>query len=294
MLPKIQKSRLKYFIGNLSSYQNRHAGNALGKDALFWISSRLVKPLIKDYVGNLTVAEYTPTAGFTFEWYEQRNVIARIEGSDPVLRKEVIVVGAHADSMSAYGIDECLTIECFTRRSPGADDNGSGSSVVLEAIRVIVESGFRPRRTIEFHWYAAEEYGIRGSMIIASNYNELKKNVVGMLCFDVVGHAPTPESMKQLAIQQLDTNPHLNHFLKMLTEKYLAITWEEKSICKVCYSDYASWTYHGYPSAFPFESHMTPYLHTDKDTIDTVNFDYLPEFVKLAVAFIVEYGEASG
>ena len=54
--------------------------------------------------------------------------------------------------------------------NPAADDCGSGSVVVFESLRVLVESGFVPKRPIEFHWYAAEEEGIYGSSEVAESY----------------------------------------------------------------------------------------------------------------------------
>lgn len=40
--------------------------------------------------------------------------------------------------------------------APGAEDDGSGTMAILETLRVLVAAGFRPKRTVEFHWYAAE------------------------------------------------------------------------------------------------------------------------------------------
>ncbi len=57
----------------------------------------------------------------------------------------------------------------------------SGSSSVLEVFRVLAKNGFRGSRSIEFHAYAAEEVGLRGSQAIASTYQKEGKVVAGMM-----------------------------------------------------------------------------------------------------------------
>jgi Zn-dependent M28 family amino/carboxypeptidase len=65
--------------------------------------------------------------------------------------------------------------------NPGADDCASGSSVVFETLRVLVASGFVPKRPIEFHWYAGEEEGVYGSNEVANAYSKAQTNVLTYL-----------------------------------------------------------------------------------------------------------------
>ena len=79
-----------------------------------------------------------------------RNVLARIEGSDPQLKNQVILVGAHLDHVG-------------TRNGyvyNGADDNASGSGVVLEVARTLAQGGYKPRRTLIFALWGGEELGL--------------------------------------------------------------------------------------------------------------------------------------
>ena len=75
------------------------------------------------------------------------NIIAEIPGSDP--KAGYVMAGAHLDSWVA---------------GDGAADNGAGSAVVMEAARLIAASGVKPRRTIRFALWAAEEQGLLGSL----------------------------------------------------------------------------------------------------------------------------------
>lgn len=70
-------------------------------------------------------------------------------------------------------------------RAPGADDDGSGTVNLLEAFRVLAESGFKPSTPVEFQWYAGEEGGLLGSADISAKYNDDGVEVRGMLQLDM-------------------------------------------------------------------------------------------------------------
>ena len=76
------------------------------------------------------------------------NVIADLPGSDPKLKDEYVMLGAHLDSWSA---------------GTGATDNGAGLATCLEALRVLKAVGAHPRRTIRIALFAGEEEGLLGS-----------------------------------------------------------------------------------------------------------------------------------
>ncbi|GAB4127445.1 MAG: M20/M25/M40 family metallo-hydrolase [Acidobacteriota bacterium] len=81
------------------------------------------------------------------------NVLARLPGSDPLLRHEVVVVSAHLDHV---GRTEAGIFN-------GADDDASGSAAVVEIAEAFVTSPARPRRSIVFALWNAEEHGLLGS-----------------------------------------------------------------------------------------------------------------------------------
>ncbi len=108
------------------------------------------------------------------QWFEPRpgvrsaNVVATLRGTtDPDLE---YVVGAHFDSVED---------------GPGADDNGSGTTQLLEAARVLAR---RPQRaTIKFVWFTGEEAGLRGSREFVRRAVEAKERVRGALNNDMLG-----------------------------------------------------------------------------------------------------------
>ncbi len=76
------------------------------------------------------------------------NVIAEIPGSDPNLKDEVVMLGAHLDSWFA---------------GTGATDNAAGSAAMMEAIRILKESGVQLKRTVRIALWSGEEQGLYGS-----------------------------------------------------------------------------------------------------------------------------------
>lgn len=64
--------------------------------------------------------------------------------------------------------------------APGADDDGSGSVTILESYRALLAADFHPQKTVEFHWYSAEEGGLLGSQAVAKDYQSRNANVIAM------------------------------------------------------------------------------------------------------------------
>ena len=87
-------------------------------------------------------------ARFNDDDLNTHNLIAEIAGTDPEIGDEVVMVGAHLDSWHS---------------ASGATDNADGSSVAMEALRILEALGVRPRRTIRLALWSGEEQGLLGS-----------------------------------------------------------------------------------------------------------------------------------
>jgi len=115
-----------------------------------------------------------------------RNLLAFVEGSDPVLRDEVVIVGAHHDH---NGIDGETVYN-------GADDNGSGTVGVVaiaEAYAAAAELGERPRRSVMFAIWDAEERGLLGAWAYTLNPLFPLPRTVATLNMDMIGrHEEVP------------------------------------------------------------------------------------------------------
>jgi hypothetical protein len=113
------------------------------------------------------------------------NVLGVIEGSDPKLKDEVFVVGAHYDHTGAW--------EGYVYN--GADDNGSGSVGVLNIAKAIAASPVKPKRTIVFALWTGEEEGLLGSRYYAQNPAFPIEKTVGYLNYDMISRPYDAETL---------------------------------------------------------------------------------------------------
>lgn len=110
------------------------------------------------------------------------NIVGLVRGSDATLAAEHLVIGAHYDHI---GVDAWGRIGC------GADDNGSGSSGLIELAEAMALA--KPRRSILFTWFSAEEDGLDGSKAFCENPPVALSSIVTMLNVDMIGRLEEDE-----------------------------------------------------------------------------------------------------
>lgn len=110
---------------------------------------------------------------------ETWNVVGILPGSDPDRGTEFLVIGAHLDHVG---------VQAGQALFPGANDNASGASAVMEIAEAFVRSGHPPQRTIIFVLFSGEEQGLIGSRFYAENPVRPLDATVAMMNFDCVAH----------------------------------------------------------------------------------------------------------
>ena len=120
--------------------------------------------------------------------FSGRNVIGILAGSDPVLRDEAVVLGAHLDHLGKSG-DVVY---------PGADDNASGVSALLEIARAFAALPARPKRTVVFAFWAGEEEGKFGSGHYVRHPLWPLARTVAYVNLDMIGHPWLPDEIRKL------------------------------------------------------------------------------------------------
>lgn len=108
-----------------------------------------------------------------------RNILAKISGSDPKLKDEIIIVGGHMDHLGISPIGDVMN---------GANDNASGTAVAMEMARVMKLNGYKPKRTVIFAAWAAEEQGLLGSEHYADCPTHPIEKTIVYFNMDMVGH----------------------------------------------------------------------------------------------------------
>jgi len=128
------------------------------------------------------------------------NIFGMIEGSDPVLKNEVVIYLAHYDHVGTDGSGGVFN---------GADDNASGTVALIEIAEAFKKEKKRPKRSIGFLWVSAEEIGLFGSQYFADHPLIPAENIAAAINLDMVARTKTAEDAASkrsgLTIQGGDT-----------------------------------------------------------------------------------------
>lgn len=270
-LDQVSADRLKEDVVWLSSYKTRLHSKPETNQMILDLRNRLETILKKSsQVYQIDIIKHKKT--------QQNSLKLTLTGTDKP--SELIVLGAHVDSttQSFFGSD----------RAPGADDNASGSSNLIETVRILSEQD-RPQRTLEFFWYAGEEGGLIGSGEIAKQYKAENKQVLNVLQLDMTLYPGNGEFV--IGNVKDYTSPRLWNFLEQINNLYLNVKLAYDKCGYAC-SDHASWYKEGYETLLPFESTtktMNKNIHTESDLIDQrSSFRHSAVFTKIALIFVME------
>jgi len=284
-LPQVQASNILGTINHLSTaYPNRYYASSHGQTSATWIRDTWAAL----GSGRSDVSTELFACG---NCSTQSSVILTIQGTD--LPSEIVVLGAHLDSINTAGGGENMV-------APGADDDASGIATLTEVLRVALASGWKPKRTVKFMGYAAEEVGLRGSNAIAQSFQTQGKNVVGVLQLDMTNYKVGGGVDMQLISDY--SNASMKQFLTDLFDAYLSPLGMTRGTytCGYGCSDHASWTSAGFPSAMMFEAgdesgEYFPYIHSANDTLQNMGnaAGNSAKFAKLGLAFLGELGKTT-
>lgn len=287
-LLEINSASIVHTLTHLVSYYNRSAYTKRGLEVAQWL---------KKEVDNLAKANHRTDVSTYFvatgQFYKQPSLVTVI-GKD--LKEPAIVLGAHMDTLDGEIIgpgdsDVGNGSSRFDEKMPGAGDDGSGSSSLMEITRVLMASNMEFKRPIYLIWYAAEELGLIGSQQVVRDFQKKSIPVKAVVQFDMTGFR-NDASDPTMWIFQDYTDQSLSNYLEKLIETYIKVP-VAYSHCGYGCSDHASWMEKGIPAAFPcetsFEEH-NPYIHTKKDTMDRLNVEHMTNFAKLGLSFAIEQG----
>lgn len=196
------------------------------------------------------------------------NVLGWIQGSDPTVNHEYVVIGCHLDHLGYRG----------GVIYPGADDNGSGSTAVLNIARAMALNPVKPRRSVLFIWFTGEESGLLGSRYYSQHPLLPVENMVCMFNMDMVGRNEDQGEGDSDA----DNEGHIHlvgsqrgdkalHDLILAANRHIGFEFEMDMESVWNRSDQVNFYNLGVPVAFLFGGFHDDY-HQPSDTPDKINY----------------------
>lgn len=210
------------------------------------------------------------------------NVVGIIEGIDPELKKEYVFVTAHYDHL---GVKSGKVYN-------GADDNGSGTSSLLQVAEAFAEAkrkGWGPRRSVVIMLVSGEEKGLLGSKYYVEHPLIPLSQTVVDINVDMVGrvddlHAGNPNYIYVIGSNRLSSELHsINEMAnKQFTKMELDYKYNAEDDPNRYYyrSDHYNFAEKGIPSIFYFNGTHADY-HKASDTVEKINFEAMAKRAKL-------------
>jgi uncharacterized lipoprotein YbaY len=203
------------------------------------------------------------------KWYSTMNVVGKITGSDPVLNKEAVVIGAHLDHM---GIMRGATYW-------GADDNASGSGAAMMIGRALMANPVKPKRSVMICLWSSEERGLLGSQMYAGQPSVPMEDTVAYFNMDMVGRDAEFEPFNDKPEYNHNavycasaefSSPELYRFLHDMN-KYVGLNLRDDKNDRTRRSDTGSFYDKGVPVLKAFTGEHKDY-HKPTDTPDKLNY----------------------
>jgi len=237
------------------------------------------------------VSEFMQELGLSVEYHKweygslsNRNVIGEKTGSKTP--DEIVLITAHLDSAPSGEL------------APGADDNASGSVGVMMAAEILSQSQYEFERTVRFVFFTGEEQGLRGSDRYASKVVEDGDNVVAVYNMDMIAWDVRNKPKLRIYTRAKRDPGHdgdmviANTFVDVvdtyaLDTVLIPVITPKGGHWGGHWSDHASFWDEGFSAVCAIEDDHSDWnrtnYHTVDDTISTLNFTYLTNYIKASV-----------
>jgi Zn-dependent M28 family amino/carboxypeptidase len=281
ILEGVSTEKLKQYLNSLSNFHTRHSKSPLLNDAGDWIMNELRG------FGYMDTFYHSFKSTMDNEEFELRNIVCKKKGID----EKLIMVCAHYDC-----IMECK--EDSVSRAPGANDNGSGVSAIIEMARVLANENLR--HSIQFVFFSGEEQGLLGSKSYAKYVKENGMDLYRLVNLDMIGY---PFFAPNTVIIERDNNTNVKHnqvmendtesieFGEMMKDMTSAVGLQF-DLDSIYDSDYEPFEAKGYVVIGAYDgsadSIKNPHYHSSSDMPENIDWDYLTSFTKLVLATILK------
>jgi hypothetical protein len=224
--------------------------------------------LVGEYIYNELISTKLPVE--YLEWSQKKfsgkNIVATLQGTGKA--DGIVIVCAHYDSVEV---------------SPGADDDGSGVSIVLMLAEIMSNYSFNS--TIKFILFSGEEQGKLGSSVYAKAAKKNGDNIIGALALDKVGYALTAEEGRKVVHHsniESDWMVDISSSIADMYHDYIdleILRWSQDPG-----SDHLAFVNEGYHGTDFVRYGINPFYHTSEDKIEHMNLTYLANVCNLTLA----------
>jgi Zn-dependent M28 family amino/carboxypeptidase len=274
IISSISITNMERWINKITLFHTRHSKSKFIDEVSFWLKHELEKN------GQTDVRFHH----YTEKGYNLKNVICHIRG----LSDKVILVCAHYDSrMENLGDSKS--------RAPGADDNASGMSVILEISRVIANLQFE--YSIQLVFFSGEEQGQWGSKHYAKFIKDNNVPLQRLINLDMVGY-PSRDSYDCVVERDIGNSNILNdqyseEFAQSIEEIAKLNTTINTIPGPIYDSDYMPFEALGYVVAGIYDggAENYPYYHSSKDESIYLDTKYVSEIAKIILGILLKEGK---
>lgn len=264
---------------SISTAAAKSIAAAAGVDLDKLVASATDAPVSKPGKGKIKVGVTTETKEIPVP-----NVIGSLEGSDPTLKSEVVIVGSHLDHLGRSATGEIFN---------GADDDGSGSTGLLAVARAFAKNGTRPKRTMVFIAMCGEEMGLLGSGYYVENPIFPIEKTVAEFQMDMIGrneeHHPSENPTNEKAEENVNTlhligskklSTQLHDIIEATNTAHVGFVFEYDQEGVYYRSDHYNFAKKGIPISFYF-SGFHPDYHRATDDVEKIDFSKVSRTAKL-------------
>ncbi|MBD3278284.1 MAG: M28 family peptidase [Candidatus Aegiribacteria sp.] len=272
MVTAVSEDSIKYYIQHLEDYETRYSSTDNYDTACNWVEYKF-----EDW--GLSAEQQT----FPMSSYDCQNVIGELTGKTDSTK--IYIICGHLDSTSPSPSTD----------APGADDNGSGSTAVVEAARVL--SGYEFDYTVRFICFGGEEQGLYGSDYYASQASATGDDILGVVNLDMILYAPPGNDVIWVPYDTQSNDLALA--MEAICDTYVpALNVDIEYNPGVTYSDHASFWNNGYPALLGIEEEVfsNPYYHQTSDILSNylTYFPFGTNCVRGAVATVAHLAQPIG
>lgn len=224
------------------------------------------------------------TLAFDKRIEKTRNVVGFVEGSDPSLRKEYVLIGSHHDHLPPRE----------GRILPGADDNASGAVAMLELAQAFQVE--RPKRSVIFVWHTAEEKGLVGAYYFVQHSPVPVEKISAVLNLDMLSRND-PNGIYLIGSNKVSQG--LDDSIRSMNDRYIHLSLDYR------YED------PGHPDRFFFRSDQFPYIrygvpgvwffcgttedyHQEGDVFERADLKKMEKVTRLAFLAAMDIGNKPG